>query len=92
MKHEYEEWGEQVEAEDSAAEKSAVNNKMQTYMVAVLQNPRFFDWAAKRYGNIDIGGVPNLAVGPLATAIFQLERELKEVYTAKREVSRGSRK
>jgi hypothetical protein len=94
MKDEHEGYEKEVansyRVEDGATS-SALNSKVQTYMVAVLQNPRFFDWAAKRYGNIDVGGVPDLAVGPLAVAIFQLERELKDVYTSRPEVSRGSR-
>jgi hypothetical protein len=69
------------EGYDRVEDDAAVNSKVQSYMVAVLQNPRFFDWAAKRYGNIDIGGVPDLAVGALAIAVAHLERELKDVYT-----------
>jgi hypothetical protein len=64
--------------------------KVQTYMIAILQNPKFFDWAAMRYGNIR-EGVPDLAVGPLAIAVAHLERELNDVYTSRPEVSRGCR-
>lgn len=55
--------------------------KVQAYMTAILQNPKFFEWAAKRYGQLLTTGeglVCDVAVGPLATAVAQLERQLNE--------------
>lgn len=57
------------------------NARVQAYMTAILQNPRFIDWAARRYGQLQTSGeglVPDVAVGPLATAIVHLEKQLTE--------------
>jgi hypothetical protein len=76
---------------EAGASSSALNSKVQAYMVAVLQNPRFFDWAAMRYGGFGKEAAPDLAVGPLAVAIFMLERELKDMYSHTAIQSRGHR-
>lgn len=50
-------------------------------MSALLQNPKFIEWAAKRYGQLQTSGeglVCDVAVGPLATAVVQLEQQLNE--------------
>jgi hypothetical protein len=55
--------------------------KVQAYMTAILQNPKFFEWAAKRYGQLQTTGeglVCDVAVAPLATAISHLEKHLTE--------------
>lgn len=55
--------------------------KVQVYMSALLQNPKFIEWAAKRYGQLQTSGeglVCDVAVGPLATAVVQLEQQLNE--------------
>ena len=53
--------------------------KVQAYMTALLQNPKFIEWAAKRYGQLLTTGeglVCDVAVQPLATAIAHLEKHL----------------
>ncbi len=55
--------------------------KVQAYMVALLQNPRFLEWAARRYGQCLTSGeglICDVAVGPLATAVAHLEKNLLE--------------
>lgn len=55
--------------------------RAQSYMAAILQNPKFIEWAAKRYGQLQTSGeglVADVAVGPLATAVAHLEAQLIE--------------
>lgn len=55
--------------------------RVQVYMTAMLQNPKFIEWAAKRYGQLLTTGeglVCDVAVGPLATAVAHLEKQLME--------------
>lgn len=50
-------------------------------MTAILQNPKFIEWAAKRYGQLQTSGeglVADVAVEPLATAVAALEKELSD--------------
>lgn len=56
-------------------------DRVQSYMTAILQNPKFIEWAAKRYGQLQTTGeglVCDVAVQPLATAIAHLEKHLTE--------------
>jgi hypothetical protein len=57
-------------------------DKVQTYMTSILANPKFLEWAAKRYGQLQTSGeglVCDVAVGQLATAIAHLERQLNDL-------------
>lgn len=55
--------------------------RVQSYMTAILQNPKFFDWAARRYGKLLTSGeglIPDVAVEPLAKAVVALEEQLTQ--------------
>lgn len=53
--------------------------KLQAYMTALLKNPKFFEWAAKRYGTLLTTGeglVCDLGADKVASAVADLERFL----------------